>query len=244
MSATVSLEFGARFPFDGTDNFWDGYIEVEPAMNWQHVAARGVLASICSSTIIKAVFQRDNWPEPDRLQLVAMISALIDENYRHPEQASSAAAAFDVINYLRSFEVVDTAFSSIDDDTMSRVLNDVSETIHLCFGRLQDFVSEELGWDGFDGKPASNETALAVTNFLLKCKTLGFSKPSLTLSNSGAVSVIWKRDFAYVTANFKDSKKFSVIILDNGKSLLSQEFDVISFPKALNDYLMEHFNKT
>jgi hypothetical protein len=98
MSATVSLEFGARFPFDGTDNFWDGYIEVEPAMNWQHAAARGVLASICSSPIIKAALQRDNWPEPDRLQLVAMISALIDENYRHPEQASPAAAAYDVIH--------------------------------------------------------------------------------------------------------------------------------------------------
>lgn len=57
--------------------------------------------------------------------------------------------------------------------------------------RLKDFVNTPHNWDDNDGKPANPEVAECVTVFLKQVEALGVCSPSLSLSTSGCVSVIW-----------------------------------------------------
>lgn len=111
------------------------------------------------------------------------------------------------------------------------------------FERLKYFVEEELDWDGCNGQPASDSTAFAVSRFLSMAQTKGISRPSLTLSNSGAVSVIWNRGRNYVTIHFQGCTKFVAIVLENGESKLALERPAMDFPKELEDHLLENFKE-
>lgn len=109
------------------------------------------------------------------------------------------------------------------------------------YSRLQSFVNEEQDWDGCDGSPATETTAKAVTSFLSAARSKFLSRPSLTLSNSGAVSVVWKNDRDYVTVRFSGAEKFVAISVRDGVSRIALEAATEDFPKELEKCLLESF---
>ena len=111
------------------------------------------------------------------------------------------------------------------------------------FARLLDFENEESDWDGMDGQPADGGTVHAVWLLLEKVRELGIARPSLTLSNNGAVSVIWKDDKRFVTLKFKGSGPYSAIVLIDRKPFLTMSCPVSQLPKELQIFLIESFKE-
>ncbi|MCY1297543.1 hypothetical protein D9M70_469860 [compost metagenome] len=109
------------------------------------------------------------------------------------------------------------------------------------FERLAAFVEEDEDWDGYGGQPASQDTAVAVSLFLFAVKEKSLVRPSLTLSNSGAVSVVWKRERNYVTATFKGRERYVATVTRNGESKFAVEGTAGMLPEELEQYLLENF---
>lgn len=53
-SAQQSINHGAKFPYDGGLDFWEGKTAPSPAMSWAHAAARGIFADLCDRRGIKS----------------------------------------------------------------------------------------------------------------------------------------------------------------------------------------------
>ncbi|WP_160059882.1 hypothetical protein [Pseudomonas sp. R84] len=111
------------------------------------------------------------------------------------------------------------------------------------FVRLDDFENEESDWDGMGGQPADACTVQAVRLLLNQVRGLSISRPSLTLSNNGAVSVIWKDESRFATLKFKGSDQYSAIILVNRKPILTMNCFVRQLPQELQNFLTESFRE-
>ncbi|ELP97474.1 hypothetical protein [Pseudomonas syringae] len=109
------------------------------------------------------------------------------------------------------------------------------------FARLRAFIEEEENWDDCGGMPANENTGLAVETFLYDAQRHRIARPSLTLSNSGAVSVTWKNGHLYISVLFKGLVSFSVVILDEGQVASSFECEFGRFPDLLKNILLEKF---
>lgn len=109
------------------------------------------------------------------------------------------------------------------------------------FERLKAFVEEGLDWDGSGGQPASVDTAVAVMGFLSRVQSKGVSRPSLTLSNSGAVNVIWKRGVDYITVGFQGCTRFVAMVSKGGKINLTLESPISEVPEQLKCHLFENY---
>lgn len=111
------------------------------------------------------------------------------------------------------------------------------------FARLIEFESEDPDWDGMNGQPADSQTAQAVRQLLLLSRALYISRPSLTLSNNGAVSVIWKDSTRFATLKFKGNDQYSAIVLVDRKPYLTMNSTVGQLPQALEQFLIESFKE-
>ncbi|MFV0932752.1 hypothetical protein [Pseudomonas jessenii] len=111
------------------------------------------------------------------------------------------------------------------------------------FARLRDFENEESDWDGMDGQPADGCTVQAVRLLLDQVRELNISRPSLTLSNNGAVSVIWKDDTRFATLKFKGKNQYSAIVLVDRKPFLTMNCSVSQLPQKLQIFLIESFRE-
>ncbi|WP_440778821.1 hypothetical protein [Pseudomonas syringae] len=113
----------------------------------------------------------------------------------------------------------------------------------IAYARLRDFENEEYDWDGLGGYPAQASTVKAVSKSLDLAGKLGVSRPSMTLSNSGAVSVIWKNDSAFVTLKFKGDNQYSVVVLVDRKPRLTMNCAVGQLLEELEQFLIENFRE-
>lgn len=111
------------------------------------------------------------------------------------------------------------------------------------FARLTDFESEEPDWDGMNGQPADGHTAQAVRQLLNLARDFHISRPSLTLSNNGAVSVIWKDSTRFATFKFKGKDQYSAIVLVDRKPFLTMNCAVGQLPQELEQFLIESFKE-
>lgn len=70
------LERGASFPYDASDEWWNGDQETPPpAMDWAHAAARGVLADLNDRRGIKDGFNEVD--ESVRAEIVQSLAEII-----------------------------------------------------------------------------------------------------------------------------------------------------------------------
>lgn len=80
MDEKQALEFGKQYPYDASDEFWDGTNEhaIEPpeATNWTHQAARGVMAYLQYRPNIKRAFIADV-DEVARVDIVNSLTSII-----------------------------------------------------------------------------------------------------------------------------------------------------------------------
>lgn len=244
MSATINLEFGARFPFDGSDDFWDGRAAASPALDWEHAAGRGVLASISIYPGIKQVLRRDEWPEAERLALVAILSLVIKENYVGGEPAMMAAR--DIVRHLCLFEAIEAQFSGMDQQLLDAMHAEIAQIVQQSFERFRVIVDESVSADRFYRKPdpASEGVALASSDFILKAKAAGACRPSLTLSNGGTVSVVWRSGKNSLSVTFQGAEKFVAVALVDGKNKLTVEATATAFPEELERCLLENFSES
>jgi hypothetical protein len=108
---------------------------------------------------------------------------------------------------------------------------------HRAFSRLEGFRNEELGWDGCEGKPASEETCQSVIEFLQAAMDMELPRPSLVMSSSGAVSAVWQDSSVYITATFCGRDNYIYIVISrNGESRhqgISKQHGVIGQSLAL-----------
>lgn len=61
------------------------------------------------------------------------------------------------------------------------------------FKKLESFAGETADWDGYGSFPAPAGVIVDATAFLKSCIENDLVRPSLILSSSGAVSVVWKK---------------------------------------------------
>lgn len=74
--AAIRLAHGAAYPYDASDEWWDGDASNPPAADdWAHAAARGVLADLNDRRGIKHGF--DDVDEGIRAEIVASLAAII-----------------------------------------------------------------------------------------------------------------------------------------------------------------------
>lgn len=123
-----------------------------------------------------------------------------------------------------------------DDD--QQLLTDYSKA----FQTLRDFETLEDGWDGVDSRPASIATTDACEKALYAARAVGASRPSLTLSGNGAVSVVWNSKSHYATLKFNGAETYSIIVLKGGEAVLSVSSPVGHMPIIFKNFLVEHFD--
>jgi len=70
-----ALEMGDKYPYDGTDDFWNGKEDATPPADWAHRAARGVIADLTDRRKIKNGF--DGIDEDVRIEIVATLATII-----------------------------------------------------------------------------------------------------------------------------------------------------------------------
>ena len=72
---------GEKYPYDETD-YWNQHIEEppQPAISWQHLAARGVIADLTDRHTIKRGFE--NVDEEIRKEIVGTLSDIIKEAHQ------------------------------------------------------------------------------------------------------------------------------------------------------------------
>ena len=71
----IALEMGDEYPYDGTDDFWNGKEDAAPPQDWAHRAARGVIADLTDRRKIKYGF--DGIDEDVRIEIVATLASII-----------------------------------------------------------------------------------------------------------------------------------------------------------------------
>lgn len=100
------------------------------------------------------------------------------------------------------------------------------ESYGPAFERLDSFANEAADWDGYGGIPASESVVADVTAFLHSCIQQELPRPSLTLSNSGAVSAIWKKvNDVFVSVLFAGRGFHSYSVIVGGKPACSAQVD-------------------
>lgn len=122
----MRVERGASFPFDGSDEFWstDETFQADPARNWVHAAARGIMSDVRDRRGIKQSFQIFEWLEADRVKLISDLSGIIEHQFQPDSTEFKAEKA--VVLHLRQFS---NEFDGIDDDVMDSIYEDFHEII-------------------------------------------------------------------------------------------------------------------
>lgn len=106
------------------------------------------------------------------------------------------------------------------------------------FLRLDSFANEQEDWDGYGGKPAAPETVEGVIAFLNAARGHALSEPSLVLSSSGAVSVVWNEIGGwYISVLIAGNRKHTYHVLKRGESSISAEVDGFELAPALIDHV-------
>lgn len=73
--AKMRLAHGMRFPYDGSDKFWEGSEEPDLTGDWSHNAARGVLADLQDRRTINRGFE--DIDEEIRVEIVNSLASII-----------------------------------------------------------------------------------------------------------------------------------------------------------------------
>lgn len=123
-------------------------------------------------------------------------------------------------------------------DKDQRLLSDYDKA----FDTLKEFETFEDGWDGVDSRPASIATMESCAKALHAARSVGATRPSLTLSGNGAVSVVWNSKSHSLTLKFNGTDSYSIIALKDGEAALSISSPVDQMPIIFKNLLLEHFD--
>lgn len=86
------------------------------------------------------------------------------------------------------------------------------------FERLELFANESQNWDGHGASPAPEGVVVGVKSLLASAIEHELPPPSLTLSHSGSVSVVWNKPRCfYVTLLVSSRQSFDHTILQHGE---------------------------
>jgi len=77
--AAFYLAHGAAFPFDGSASFWTHGEKPEPAKDWAHAAARGIIANLADRRGIKQELDTHNIEAEMRVEIIEDLAAIIRE---------------------------------------------------------------------------------------------------------------------------------------------------------------------
>jgi hypothetical protein len=81
--AAITLRYGAKYPYDAPDEWWNGDgSSPPPATDWAHSAARGILADLNDRRGIKHGFA--NLDEGIRAEIVASLAEIIRQAAKEP----------------------------------------------------------------------------------------------------------------------------------------------------------------
>ena len=80
-NAVRSIAHGLKYPYDGTDGFWNGIEDATHPDDWAHVAARGIMADLLDRRQVKNGFH--GIEENVRVDIVSSIAEII--RYAHNE---------------------------------------------------------------------------------------------------------------------------------------------------------------
>lgn len=112
--ATRCLERGRDFPFDRDDED-----RSEPAADWAHEAARGILADLTDRRGIRQ--ELDQWDTGLRLELVAEFAQIIRETSGTGSVDWASAAAQAMYDNLADRKGVGDEMADIDDDVQEEL---------------------------------------------------------------------------------------------------------------------------
>ena len=110
--------------------------------------------------------------------------------------------------------------------------------------RVLDFhLNTEANWDGLGGLPACARTHSEALGFLSMSEEANLPKPSgVTLSASGAISVVWKFNDLYLTNQFFGRGRYTLIGVGMGpqrsKEVISEKITVGELPDKLVKILL------
>jgi hypothetical protein len=174
--------------------------------------------------VLKNMCLRD-FDSPSRVHYAQAFNLFITQQTRQVVELQALSALINERGYAQL-----TAFSPV-----SSVLPDYS----YATSRLQMFVAEREGWDGFGGLPASPAAAADVSEFLGAARLALIQVPSLTMGGDGSVAVIWTNDEFYISADFDGAGSYAFFISQGDEFIC----DGISPSGQLDDHLTTHLKK-
>lgn len=124
------VEHGAAFPFDATRKWWHAAgMAPPPARDWEHKAARGVIADMKDRRGIKQELQPLDYKSSERTAFIADLANLIRSQPYPIAEGDHLKLGKLVVNRIRKFGAVDKEFDGIDDDVMDEIYDTVGRII-------------------------------------------------------------------------------------------------------------------
>lgn len=109
------------------------------------------------------------------------------------------------------------------------------------FNRLQVFVEEQEGWDGYGGLPASALVAQQVEAFLERVQCQRIKVPGLAMGGDGSVAVVWNSDARYISADFDGGAEYSFFITEGEEYIKGGTSPSNELDSYLTQYLIKYF---
>lgn len=99
---------------------------------------------------------------------------------------------------------------------------------------IDDYLSLDQGWDGYDGVPPALIMVETAKSFLSMLKQEGLSMPKSMLSSHGDIGFYWKGQESYIEINIEPIDRYSIYI-EEGKKFIGEDELAIAgeLPEAL-----------
>ncbi|CAO3308146.1 hypothetical protein LG197_22370 [Pseudomonas asiatica] len=125
--------------------------------------------------------------------------------------------------------------------TLEVPVEDALPDYSYAFNRLNTFVNEQKGWDGYGGLPASEKAAHQVETFLKLMQCRGLRVPGLAMGGDGSVAVVWNTDTRYVSADFDGGPEYSFFITEGEEYITGGASPSDKLDSELSQYLIKYF---
>lgn len=86
--------------------------------------------------------------------------------------------------------------------------------------RLRTFENEKVGWDGYDGEPASPAVGKDVRALLEAARVKELKPPSIAMGSDGSVAVVWNSARHYIAADCCGDGVYVFIVADGEDFIL------------------------
>lgn len=110
----------------------------------------------------------------------------------------------------------------------------MSDAYERAFARLELFANESPNWDGHGASPAPENVVAGVKALLASAIEHELPAPSLVLTHSGCISVVWNKPGTYyITFLVSGSESFDHVILKDGEKPISGRSTDMSISDSL-----------